>query len=110
MARDFFISVTLTFRVLYVFVATEIDSRRILHCNVTAHPTPDWLYQFREVLDNLHPYKFFIHDHDSLFSCSLDLPVNDFGLRVLRTPIQAPTASAFCERPIGLSDGVLLTI
>ena len=38
-ACDFFISVTLSFRVLYVFVAIEIGSRRILHCNVTAHPT-----------------------------------------------------------------------
>jgi putative transposase len=40
-ACDFFISITLSFRVLYVFVAMEIDSRRILHCNVTAHPTAD---------------------------------------------------------------------
>jgi putative transposase len=34
--------ITLNFRVLYVFVALEIGSRRILHCNVTAHPTAEW--------------------------------------------------------------------
>jgi hypothetical protein len=46
----------------------EIGSRRILHCNVTAHPTADWTtQQFREVLDDVHPYKFVIHDHDSIF-------------------------------------------
>ena len=28
-ACDFFVSVTVSFRVLYVFVATEVDSRRI---------------------------------------------------------------------------------
>jgi putative transposase len=101
-ACDFFISVTLTFRVLYVFVAMEIGSRRILHCNVTAHPTADWTtQQFREVLDDVHPYKFVIHDHDSIFSSSLDLTLNDFGVRVLRTPVQAPTANAFCERLVG---------
>jgi putative transposase len=44
-ACDFFISVTLSFRVLYVFVAMEIGSRRILHCNVTAHPTAEWTTQ-----------------------------------------------------------------
>jgi len=78
-ACDFFISVTLTFRVLYVFVAMEIGSRRILHCNVTAHPTAAWTtQQFREVLDDVHPYKFVIHDHDSIFSSSLDLTLNDF--------------------------------
>ena len=32
-ACDFFVSVTATFRVLYVFVSMESGSRRILHCN-----------------------------------------------------------------------------
>lgn len=51
---DFFISVTLTFRVLYVFVAMEIGSRPILHCKVTAHPTAErTTQQFREVLDDV---------------------------------------------------------
>jgi putative transposase len=44
-ACDFFVSVSLTFRFLYVFVAMEIGSRRILHCNVTAHPTAEWTTQ-----------------------------------------------------------------
>jgi putative transposase len=47
-ACDFFISVTLTFRILYVFVAMEIGSPRILHCNDTAHRTADcYLLQSR---------------------------------------------------------------
>ena len=33
-ACDFFVSVTATFQILYVFVAMEIGSRRILHFNV----------------------------------------------------------------------------
>jgi hypothetical protein len=37
-ACDFFVVVTATFRVLYVFVVIEIGTRRIVHCNVTAHP------------------------------------------------------------------------
>ena len=85
-ACDFFISITLCFRVLYVFVAVEIGSRRILHCNVTAHPTAEWTtQQFREVLADVHPYRFVNHDHDSIFSPSLDLMLNDFGVRVLKT-------------------------
>jgi hypothetical protein len=37
------------------FVATEIGSRGILHCNVMVHPTADWAtQQFREVLDDLY--------------------------------------------------------
>jgi hypothetical protein len=51
-ACDFFTSVTATFQVLYVFVAIEIGSRRILHGNVTDHPTAEWTrQQFREFLD-----------------------------------------------------------
>ena len=62
-ACDFFISVTTTFRVLYVFVAMEVGSRRILHINATAHPTAEWtIQQFREFLAFDHPYRFVIHD------------------------------------------------
>ena len=101
-ACDFFVSITVTFRVLYVFVAMEIGSRRILPCNVTEHPTADWTtQQFREVLADLHPYRFVIHDRDSIFSSSLDSALSDFGVRVLRTPVQAPKANAYCERLVG---------
>jgi hypothetical protein len=44
-AWDFFVAVTLSFRVLYVLVAMDIGSRRILHCNVTAHSTAEWTTQ-----------------------------------------------------------------
>jgi len=41
-ACDFFVVITATFRTLYVFVVIEIGSRKILHQNVTAHPTAEW--------------------------------------------------------------------
>jgi len=89
-------------RVLYVFVAMEVGSRRILHTNVTAPPTAEWtLQQFRECLGYDQPYRFLIHDRDSIFSASLDSELKGFGLRVLKTPVRAPKASAFCERLIG---------
>jgi hypothetical protein len=49
-ACDFFVSVTAIFCVLYVFVALEIGSRRIVHWNLTEHPTSAWtLQRFREL-------------------------------------------------------------
>jgi len=60
---DFFVSITATFQILYVFVAMEIGSRRILHLNVTSHPTAEWTTrQFREILADPHPYRFVVHE------------------------------------------------
>ena len=44
-AVDFFVVPTLTFRVLFVFVVLAHDRRRILHFNVTSHPTAEWTAQ-----------------------------------------------------------------
>src|ERR1700724_4839791 len=88
------------FRVLFVFLVTEVGSRRILHYNVTAHPTADWtLQQFREALSDDRPHQCLIHDRDSIFSSGLEEELlSSFGLRVLRTPVRAPKANAYCER------------
>jgi len=50
-ACDFFVAVTASFRLLFVFVMIEHGSRPLLHLNVTAHPTAAWtLQQLREAL------------------------------------------------------------
>jgi hypothetical protein len=68
-ACNFFVVVTATFRVLYVFVVMEIGTRKILHRSVAAHPTAAWtLQQFREALPGDHLHWFLIHDRDSIFS------------------------------------------
>ena len=101
-ACDFFVVVTASFRTLYVFVIMELGTRRILHQNVTAHPTAEWtLQQFREAFPDEHPYRFVIHDRDSIFSKDLDRGVKAMGVRILRTPVRAPKANAVCERPGG---------
>jgi hypothetical protein len=51
LACDFFVTVTATFRLLYVFLVLDIDTRRLLHWNVTEHPTAEWTVQrFRACL------------------------------------------------------------
>ena len=98
-ACDFFVVVTATFRVLYVFVVLEVGTRRIVHHNVTAHPTADWtLQQFREALPGDHAYRYMIHDRDRIYSKDLDQSVESMGVQVLRTPVRSPKANGFCER------------
>jgi transposase InsO family protein len=101
-ACDSFVVVTATFRTLYVFVMVELDSRRILHHHVTAHPTAEWTLQpFRETLPDDPPYRCVIHDRDTIFSWELDQGLTDRGVRVLRTPAQAPKANSVCQRRVG---------
>jgi putative transposase len=101
-ACDFLTCVTASFRVLYIFVAMEIGSRRIVHCNVTEHPTAEWTtQQFREFLAFDHPYRFVIHDRDGIFAPGVDRTLKGFGVRALKTPVRTPVANAFCERLVG---------
>jgi len=101
-ACDFATVVTARFRLLYVLVVMEVGTRRILHYNVTAHPTAAWSeQQFREAIPSDHSYRFLIHDRDSIFSEQVDETIENLGVKVLRTPVRAPQANAYCERLIG---------
>ena len=59
------------------------------------------MQQFREAIPSDHEYRFLIHDRDSIFSADLDRQVGALSLRVLRTPVRAPKANAYCERLVG---------
>src|SRR5215471_3859588 len=101
-ATDFFVVVTATFQLTYVFLIMEIGTRRLLHFNVTRHPTADWTLQlFRECVTGDEGYRFVIHDRDSIYSKELDASLKALGLIVLKTPYKSPQANSFCERLIG---------
>jgi transposase InsO family protein len=102
LACDFFVAVTATFRMLYVFVVIEHGTRRLAHVNVTTHPSAAWtLQQLREVIADADAHKYLIHDRDSIFARHLDDSIRALGLAVLRSPFSSPKANAICERVIG---------
>jgi transposase InsO family protein len=102
LACDFLVAVTVRFRVLYVFVVLDVGTRRIVHWNVTEHPTAEWTQQqFRMVAPGDQPHRFLIHDRDSVFSPAIDEMLTSTGLTVLKTPARSPQANAHCERLIG---------
>lgn len=81
LACDFFVVVTAALRVMYVFVVLEIGTRRILHWNVTAHPTADWTaQQFRMIVLRDDAHRFLIHDRDAIYSESVDRTLGTMGL------------------------------
>ncbi len=102
LACDFFVAITAAFRTVYVFVVLDVATRRIVHWNVTEHPTASWtVQQFRDIVPGDQPQRFLIHDRDSIYATAVDEAVTAMGLTVLKTPVRCPQANAFCERLIG---------
>ena len=101
-ACDFLVAVTATFRLLYVFVVIEHRSRRLIHCNVTAHPSAAWtLQQLREPIGFQDRYEYVLHDRGGIFANHLDESIAKLGVTVLKSPPRSPKANAVCERVIG---------
>ena len=102
LACDFFVAVTATFRILYVFVVIEHSTRRLAHINVTTNPNADWtLQQLRKVMGNGGGHRYLIHDRGRIFAEHLDNSIRALGVEVLRSPVGNSKANSICERVIG---------
>ncbi len=90
------------FKVLYIFVIIELGTRKLIHVNVTDHPTAAWtLQQFRAAIPSDHEYQFLVHDRDTIFSATLDASLRKLGLQVIKTPVRTALTNAICERVVG---------
>jgi putative transposase len=104
-ACDFFTVETAWLRTLYVLAFIELGSRRIHLSPATAHPNSAWVTQQArnlalDVDDRSPAIRFLIRDRDSKYSRSFDTVLRSEGMRVIRTPFQAPNANAHAERVI----------
>lgn len=90
------------FRVLYCFFVIEHGRRRVLHFNVTQHPTSDWVVQqLREAFPDAGPYRYAILDRDSIFDGHVLAFLKATGLKAKQTSIRAPWQNGTAERWIG---------
>ncbi|HEY6290266.1 MAG TPA: integrase core domain-containing protein, partial [Terriglobia bacterium] len=93
---------TVTFRVLYCFFVIEHERRKILHCNVTEHPTAEWIVQqLREAFPEPCRYRYVILDRDRKFEGEVIGFLKTAGLEPKRTRVQAPWQNGMAERWIG---------
>src|ERR1700681_3883443 len=79
---DFFVAVTGTCRLVFVFVVIEHGSRRLARGAVTTHPCADWtLQQLREVIGLDDAHRYLIHDRDSIFAGRLSESIEALGVK-----------------------------
>ena len=101
-ACDFLQVTDLFFRPLFAFFIIELQSRKVIHVNVTRSPHDPWVaQQLREATPYGQRPKYLLRDNDSKFGQSFARVAATSGIKVLRTPYQTPRANAVCERFLG---------
>ncbi|MGB7847729.1 MAG: integrase core domain-containing protein [Candidatus Acidiferrum sp.] len=101
-AMDFFTVPTITFGVLYCFFVISHDRRRILHVNVTKHPTSGWIIQqLREAFPFEASYKYLIFDRDQKFGFEVIAAVKATRITPKRTSFRSPWQNGVVERWVG---------
>ena len=99
---DFFTVPTIRFQVLYVFLVLAHDRRRILHFNVTDHPTAEWTgQQLREAFPFEKVPRYLLRDRDAIFGEEFRRHVTDMGIHEVLSAPRAPWQRAYVERVIG---------
>jgi transposase InsO family protein len=99
---DFFTVPTIRFQVLYVFLVLAHNRRRILHFNVTAHPTAEWTgQQLREAFPFAQLPRYLLRDRDAIFGDDFRERVRDMGICEVLSALRSPWQRAYVERVIG---------
>ena len=99
---DFFTVPTIRFQVLYVFLVLAHDRRRIVHFNVTAHPTAEWTgQQLREAFPFEQVPRYLLRDRDGIFGADFTKEVRDLGIKEVLSPPRSPWQRAYIERVSG---------
>jgi hypothetical protein len=102
LACDFLTVETAFLQRIYVLFFISLATRRIEYVACTSNPDGGWVTQQARNLimrsGDEQPFRFLIHDRDTKFCRAFDEVFRTEGIRVIRTPIQAPNANAYAER------------
>jgi transposase InsO family protein len=99
---DFLIVPTIRFQVLYVFLVLAHERRRVVHFNVTAHPTAEWTgQQLREAFPFDQVPRYLLRDRDKTFGDEFRRQLKDMKIQEVLSAPRAPWQRAYVERLIG---------
>jgi putative transposase len=99
---DFFVVPTIDFKLLFVFLVLAHERRRLIHFNVTQHPTAEWTAtQIAQAFpwDTAPPY--LLRDRDAVYGDAFRIQIASMQITEVLTPHQAPWQSPYIERLIG---------
>jgi putative transposase len=99
---DFFVVPTIRFQLLYAWFVIEHGRRRVLHFNVTAHPSATWvIQQLRDAFPDQPSHRHLIFDNDAIFSLEVARSIRRFGIHPKRTALHSPWQNGTAERFVG---------
>ena len=99
---DFFVVPTVRFKVLFVLVVLAHHRRRVVHFNVTEHPTAQWTgQQIIEAFPWDTAPEYLLRDRDAVYGSQFQRHVKSLGIEEVLTAPRSPWQNAFVERVIG---------
>ena len=99
---DFFVVPTATFRVLFVFIVLDHNRWRIVHFNVTEHPTAQWTaQQIVEAFPFDTAPSYLIRDGDGIYGERVTRTIESLGIDEVVTAPASPWRNAYAERGSG---------
>jgi len=99
---DFFVVPTVSFRVLYVFLVLAHERRRVVHFNVTEHPTAEWTAaQLMQAFPWDTAPRYLLRDRDRIYGNAFRTQAANMAITEVLTAPQSPWQSPYVERLIG---------
>jgi putative transposase len=100
-SMDFFTVPTATFRVLFVLIVLAHHRRRMVHFNVTEHPTANWTAQqmVEAICDGESP-RYLIRDRDGVYGLALRDRVKGLDIEEVVIAPHSPWQNPYAERVI----------
>jgi putative transposase len=101
-ALDFFVGPTVRHTVLFVLVILAHERRRVIHFNITEHPTAQWTAQ--QVVDAF-PWdeapRYLLRDQDWIYGASFRQRVQHLGIEEVLIAPRSPWQNPYVERLMG---------
>ncbi len=101
-ALDFFTVPTATFRILFILIILSHDRRRILHVNVTKHPTAAWAARQLLAACGLEDEpRYLLRDRDAIYGEEYHRQAAALEIKEVTTAARSPWQNPYAERAIG---------